>query len=129
MNISHFNTSSATDLYGMFNKCTITNLNVSGFTNEKVKNMEGMFRGSKIQNLNLTNFSTANLLYNWHIFNNTTIEAFDFSATLKEVYDLGKFRVLIGVIESGTTIYVKDEECKILGESINPNLTYVAGNL
>ena len=44
LDVSHFDTSNVTNMYGMFSGCqNLTNLDVSGFDTSNVRNMSNMF--------------------------------------------------------------------------------------
>ena len=61
LDLSGFNTSNVTNMYGMFEECSsLTNLNLSNFNTSKVTNMMNMFyRCSSLTNLDLNGFNTS----------------------------------------------------------------------
>ena len=61
LDVSVVNTSSVTNMEGMFMTNNLTNLNVSGFDTSKVTNMSKMFKeSSNLTSLNINGFNTAN---------------------------------------------------------------------
>ena len=91
-NISNLNTSSVTDMSGMFNGCkSLQSLNVSGFNTSNVTNMSGMFACSKMESGSfvsalqsidgLTSFNTSNVSNMRQMFQGlTNIESIDVSS-------------------------------------------------
>ena len=69
--ISNLNTSSVTNMSGMFNYCSeLTNLNLSSFNTTNVTNMNSMFAFCfSLTSLDLSNFNTAKVTDMKHMFN------------------------------------------------------------
>ena len=63
LDLSSFDTSNVTDMYGMFDGCSsLTNLDLSGFNTSNVTDMSHMFIGcSSLTNLDLSSFNTSNV--------------------------------------------------------------------
>ena len=62
LNLTGFNTSNVTNMYGMFATSVVPNLNLSSFDTSKVTNMNSMFRGMQhLNTLNVSNFNTSNV--------------------------------------------------------------------
>lgn len=62
LNLTGFNTSNVTNMYGMFATSAVPNLNLSSFDTSKVTNMNSMFRGMQhLNTLNVSNFNTSNV--------------------------------------------------------------------
>lgn len=72
LNLSIFNTSRITDMFGMFSDCTkLTKLDLSNFNTSNVINMSFMFCDCKsLTQLNLSSFSTENVKYLNSMFEN-----------------------------------------------------------
>ena len=70
LDLSTFNTSSAENMFGMFQSCkNIVILDLSNFNTINVKNMEGLFcEMNNILKLNLSNFNTQNVTNMVHMF-------------------------------------------------------------
>ncbi len=84
INISNFDTSNVTDMGEMFKGCSsLESINVSNFNTSKVTYMFGMFKGcSSLKNIDVSNFDTSNV---------TDIEAiFEKCSSLKKI-DISAF--------------------------------------
>jgi len=69
LNLSQFNTSKVTTMYGMFLNCyKLTNLDLSSFNTASVENMSYMFYECGLTNLDLSTFSSAKLKYATKMF-------------------------------------------------------------
>ena len=65
LDLSGFDTSNVTDMGGMFNDCSsLTELDLSGFDTSKVENMDSMFRNCQsLTELDLSGFDTSKVTY------------------------------------------------------------------
>ena len=70
LDVSGFNTANVTTLERMFEQCPkLTNLNVSGFNTSKVTNMQVMFdECASLTSLNVSNFNTSKVTSMWIMF-------------------------------------------------------------
>ena len=75
IDLSNFDTSQVTNMYGMFNGCSsLTSLNLSNFDTSQVTDMYGMFYNCKnLEYINLQNFKDNSLTSFSNIFENVTI--------------------------------------------------------
>ena len=63
LDLSNFDTSNVTDMFGMFSGCTaLTSLDLSNFNTSNVTSMFGMFSRVALTSLDLSNFNTANVI-------------------------------------------------------------------
>ena len=87
LDLSTFDTSNVTDMYGMISYCeALTNLNISSFNTENVTNMQAMFSNCKaLTSLDLSHFNTSSVTNMQHMFSdcraltNLNISSFDTS--------------------------------------------------
>ena len=72
LDVSSFNTSSVTDMNGMFQRCSsLTAIDVSGFDTQNVTDMGSMFSDMRLlTSLDVSNFNTANVTAMYNMFNN-----------------------------------------------------------
>ena len=70
VDLSNFNTSKVTDMYGMFNGCSsLTSLDVSNFNTSNVERMTSMFQFcSSLKTLDLSNFNTSKVTNMGYMF-------------------------------------------------------------
>ena len=61
IDLSSFDTSKVTNMRSMFEECQAKSLDLSSFNTSKVKNMESMFYGCQAQSLDLSSFNTSNV--------------------------------------------------------------------
>lgn len=72
LDISRLDTSNATNMYGMFQRCSsLTSLDLSNFDTSNVTTMYSMFEHcSRLTSLDLSNFNTSNVREMYYMFNN-----------------------------------------------------------
>ena len=118
LDLSGFDTSNVTNMYGMFYNCSsLTSLDLSNFDTSNVANMHGMFQScSALSSLDLSNFDTSNV---------TTMYAMFYSCSSLTSLDLSNFDMsnvtntdfMFGSCTNLKTIYVKDQTAKTKIES------------
>ncbi|WP_245792231.1 BspA family leucine-rich repeat surface protein, partial [Enterococcus termitis] len=59
LDLSKFDTSNVTSMYGLFYRSAATSLDLSNFDTSKVTDMSSMFRESAVTSLDLSNFDTS----------------------------------------------------------------------
>ena len=71
LDLSNFDTSNTTTMFGMFNGCSaLTNLNIDNFKTSKVTTMSGMFNSCVgLTSLNLSSFDTSSVTNMSYMFN------------------------------------------------------------
>ena len=86
IDVSNFNTSNATDMCGMFQEMTVTEIKgLENFDTSKVTNMSQMFYNNKATSLNLNSFDTSKVTSMYMMFNGSSateikgLEKFDTS--------------------------------------------------
>ena len=90
IDLSHFDSSSVTDMTGMFYNCrSLISLNLSNFNTSSVTDMTGMFYNCRsLISLNLSSFDTSRVTYMTGVFSNCTslislnLSSFDTSRTI-----------------------------------------------
>ena len=78
LDVSSFNTSSVTNMYGMFAGSQATALNLTNFDTSKVSKMDYMFASTQVTTLDLSNFDTSSVSNMSYMFND--------SSKLKTIY-------------------------------------------
>ena len=73
-------TSSVTNMKGMFEGCEVTTLDLSSFNTSKVTDMVGMFSGSKVAVLDLSSFDTSNVTNMYSMFSRSEATTLDLSS-------------------------------------------------
>ena len=84
LDLSNFDTSSVTDMSGMFSDIRVVNLDLSSFNTGNVTNMSGMFYNSKVTSLDLSSFDTKNVtnmisMFSWSDATSIDLSSFDTS--------------------------------------------------
>lgn len=82
LNLSNFNTKKVTDMSYMFTGLTVDNLDVSKLDTSNVKNMSGMFDGmTNVSQLNVKNFNTSRVANMEYMFSGVkNLEALDLAS-------------------------------------------------
>ena len=84
LDLSNFDTSSVTDMSGMFSDIRVVNLDLSSFNTGNVTNMSSMFYNSKVTSLDLSSFDTKNVtnmssMFSWSDATSIDLSNFDTS--------------------------------------------------
>ncbi len=116
LDLSSFNTSNVTTMWGMFEECSsLTSLDLSSFNTSNVTNMGVMFSGcSSLTSLDLSNFNTSNVTTMSSMFSGcsslTSLDLSNFNAS--NVTDMGamfsrcsSLTTTINIMSTGVTSY------------------------
>ena len=94
INVSSFNTSNVTLMYGMFRNTAVTTLDLSSFNTSNVTSMADMFHGSKLTTLDLSSFDTSK------VSGAGMRTMFNYSTALTTIYVSDKFTTNLVTNES-----------------------------
>ena len=128
LDLNNFDTSNVTNMSYMFSNCTsLTELDLSGFDTINVTDMASMFHTcSSLLKINFKNVNFSSTTSYFSIFTNCTLlKDIDISGVTSDKYSNDNFKGILSNLGSGKTVYVLNEECVALGQSINANLNYI----
>ena len=92
LDLSNFDTSSVTDMSGMFSDIRVVNLDLSSFNTGNVTNMSGMFAYSAATSLDLSSFDTSNVTNMSGMFAYSAATSLDLSS-----FDTSKVTIMAGM--------------------------------
>ena len=89
VDLSHANTSSVTDMEGMFNSHSgLTTVNLSGIDTSKVEDMSSMFASTSLSHIDLSSFNTSNVEdMRWMFYNCENLTYLDLTGFSSESLD------------------------------------------
>ncbi|EKZ3786380.1 BspA family leucine-rich repeat surface protein [Listeria monocytogenes] len=79
LDLSKFDTSNVTSMYGLFYRSAATSLDLSNFDTSKVTDMSSMFRESAVTSLDLSNFDTSKVTDMSNMFFGSVVTSLDLS--------------------------------------------------
>ncbi|MFD2307212.1 BspA family leucine-rich repeat surface protein [Enterococcus termitis] len=79
LDLSKFDTSNVTSMYGLFYRSAATSLDLSNFDTSKVTDMSSMFRESAVTSLDLSNFDTSKVTDMSSMFFGSVVTSLDLS--------------------------------------------------